>query len=119
MIVGIPCAQIFTRFQLPIIITRSNKGLIRIAGIVTGKQRPGTASGVMFLSLEDETGTTNVIAWAATQERFRNEILTGRLLIIKWTIEIVTENVCVPVIHVIAGHIDDVSSRLSAFQLKS
>src|SRR5690606_12475447 len=37
-----------------------HKGFVRIAGIVTGKQRPGTASGVLFLSLEDETGTSNV-----------------------------------------------------------
>lgn len=96
-----------------------HKGFVRIAGIVTGKQRPGTASGVMFMSLEDETGTSNVIIWNQTQETFRAEILTGKLLIIKGTVEIVTEGVNVPVVHVIAGHIEDVTSRLQNLALKS
>jgi error-prone DNA polymerase len=96
-----------------------HKGFVRIAGIVTGKQRPGTASGVMFMSLEDETGTSNVIIWTQTQETFRTEILTGKLLIIKGTVEIVTEGVSVPVIHVIAGHIEDVTPRLHNLALKS
>ncbi|MFZ2208947.1 MAG: error-prone DNA polymerase, partial [Porticoccaceae bacterium] len=42
---------------------------LRIAGLVTGRQRPGTASGVIFLTLEDETGNTNVIVWRDVQER--------------------------------------------------
>ena len=95
------------------------KGFVRIAGIVTGKQRPGTASGVMFMSLEDETGTSNVIIWNRTQETFRTEILTGKLLIIKGTVEIVTEGVSVSVVHVIAGHVEDVTSRLHNLASKS
>lgn len=97
----------------------THKGFVRIAGIVTGKQRPGTASGVMFMSLEDETGTSNVIVWASTQERFRNEILTGKLLIIKGTVEIATEGVSVPIVHVIAGHIQNMTDRLHNLALKS
>lgn len=97
----------------------THKGFVRIAGIVTGKQRPGTASGVLFMSLEDETGTSNVVIWNSTQQRFRSEILTGKLLIIKGTVEILTEGVSVPVIHVIAGHIEDVTSRLLNLSLKS
>lgn len=96
-----------------------HKSFVRIAGIVTGKQRPGTASGVMFMSLEDETGTSNVIVWSATQERFRSEILTGKLLIIKGTVEILTDGVSVPVVHVIAGHIQNVTDRLHNLALKS
>lgn len=96
-----------------------HKSFVRVAGIVTGKQRPGTASGVMFLSLEDETGTTNVIVWSATQERFRTEILTGKLLIIYGTVEIQTENVNVPIVHVIAGRIQNVTERLHSLALKS
>lgn len=101
------------------LIHMNNKGFVRIAGVVTGKQRPGTASGVMFISLEDETGTSNVVVWNATQERFRTEILTGKLLIIKGSVEIQTENVEVPIIHVIAGHIQDVTARLHSLALKS
>lgn len=96
-----------------------DKGFVRIAGIVTGKQRPGTASGVMFMSLEDETGTTNVVIKSGTQEYFRKEILTGKLLIIKGTVEILTERVSVPVVHVLAGHFEDVSARLDNLALKS
>lgn len=96
-----------------------HKGFVRIAGIVTGKQRPGSASGVMFMSLEDETGTSNVIIWKATQKTFRNEILTGKLLIIKGTVEIVTDGVAVPVVHVIAGNIQNMTERLHNLALKS
>jgi error-prone DNA polymerase len=96
-----------------------HKGFVRIAGVVTGKQRPGTASGVIFMSLEDETGTSNVIIWNATQERFRTEILTGKLLIIKGTVEILAEGVGTPIVHVIAGHIQNVTHRLHELALKS
>ena len=96
-----------------------HKGFVRIAGIVTGKQRPGTASGVMFMSLEDETGTSNVLIWNSTQEQFRTQILTGKLLVIKGTVEILDEDVSAPVIHVIAGHIEDVTPRLQNLATKS
>ena len=52
----------------------------RCAGIVTGRQRPGTASGVIFLTLEDETGLVNVIVHAKLAERQRRELLSSRLL---------------------------------------
>ena len=52
----------------------------RCAGIVTGRQRPGTASGVIFVTLEDETGLTNVIVHAKLAERQRRELLGARLL---------------------------------------
>lgn len=101
------------------LINLTNDGFVRIAGIVTGKQRPGTASGVMFLSLEDETGTSNIIVWQQTQERFRREILTGKLLIIKGIVQIVTEGVATPIIHIVAGHVQNVTDRLQNLALKS
>ncbi|MBI5922995.1 MAG: error-prone DNA polymerase [Betaproteobacteria bacterium] len=52
----------------------------RCAGIVTGRQRPGTASGVIFVTLEDETGFANVIVHAKLAERQRRELLASRLL---------------------------------------
>jgi error-prone DNA polymerase len=97
----------------------THRGFVRIAGIVTGKQRPGTASGVMFMSLEDETGTSNIVIWNTTQQRFRAQILTGKLLIIKGVVEILTEDVRAPIIHVIAGHIEDATPRLRELALKS
>ncbi|HEY6527418.1 MAG TPA: error-prone DNA polymerase [Cellvibrionaceae bacterium] len=101
------------------LVNLTHKSFVRVAGIVTGKQRPGTASGVLFMSLEDETGTSNVVIWTATQQRFRTEILTGKLLVITGTVEILAEKVTTPVVHVIAGNIQDFSKRLDNFSLKS
>jgi len=53
---------------------------VQAAGLVTHRQRPGTASGVIFLSLEDETGIVNVIVWPKLAERFRAEVLQAGLL---------------------------------------
>jgi len=54
--------------------------LVRTTGIVTCRQRPGTASGVMFVTLEDETGTTNVVVWSQLVLKHRREALNSRLL---------------------------------------
>ena len=50
---------------------------------MTGRQRPGTASGVLFLTLEDETGFINVIVWPRVLERFRAVVLGASLLYVK------------------------------------
>jgi error-prone DNA polymerase len=54
--------------------------LVRTTGIVTCRQRPGTASGVVFVTLEDETGVTNVVVWSQLVRKQRREILNSRLL---------------------------------------
>ncbi|HEX3638437.1 MAG TPA: error-prone DNA polymerase [Paraburkholderia sp.] len=54
--------------------------LARACGIVTVRQRPGTANGVMFMTLEDETGSVNVIIWQSVLERQRREALGASLL---------------------------------------
>ncbi len=87
---------------------------VRIAGVVTGRQRPGTASGALFMTLEDETGNINVILWRALQERQRQEVLRSRVLIIKGVLER-KENV----VHVIAGHLQDMSDELTQLQTHS
>lgn len=83
---------------------------VKIAGVVSCRQRPGTAAGVLFLTLEDETGNMNVIVWKNTLEKFRKEILTSKLLFVKGVIERERK-----VVHVIAGHITDISDKLPAF----
>jgi len=60
--------------------TMPNGKRARTAGIVTCRQRPGTAQGVIFVTLEDETGYTNVIVWNDLVERQRRELLGARLL---------------------------------------
>jgi len=87
---------------------------VRIAGVVTGRQRPGTASGVIFMTLEDETGNISVVIWKDLQQRFRKAIMTGRVLLIKGIME--SKNT---VIHVIAGEVIDCSEQLEDLTLKS
>jgi len=87
---------------------------IRVAGLVTGRQRPGTSKGTVFLTLEDETGNINVIVWKRTQETFRQPLLTAKLLMVKGTVE--TSN---NVTHVIAGALIDLSDQLIDIGLKS
>jgi error-prone DNA polymerase len=54
-----------------------------VAGIVTHRQRPGTASGVIFATLEDETGTANLVFWPRTFEAYRRVILESRLMVVE------------------------------------
>ncbi|XOV81785.1 MAG: error-prone DNA polymerase [bacterium] len=81
--------------------------MIRIAGLVTGRQRPGTATGVVFLTLEDETGNINVVVWSSVLQRYRAALLQGQLLKIKGVVE--REGA---VIHVVAGHVEDATQML-------
>ena len=59
-----------------------NGRLVRIAGSVIVRQRPGTANGFVFLSLEDETGVMNAIITPATFDRYKFEVLAERFLMI-------------------------------------
>ncbi len=91
-----------------------NGRFVRVAGLVTGRQRPGTAKGTLFLTLEDETGNINIIVWKNTQALFRQALLSGKLLIINGRLE--TQS---GVIHIIAGRIEDHSERFEHFALQS
>ncbi len=92
----------------------NNGRFVRIAGLVTGRQRPGTASGVVFLTLEDETGNTNIIVWKDLQTRFRQALLNSKLLLVKGVMESKNE-----VIHVIAGELVDYSNVLEKLAITS
>jgi DNA-directed RNA polymerase len=80
---------------------------ITVAGLVILRQRPGTAKGVIFLTLEDETGTVNIIVWRKLYERFRRAVIAGRML--RVTGQLQREG---DVIHVIAEVIEDISPLL-------
>lgn len=81
---------------------------VEVAGLVTGRQRPGTTTGVLFVTLEDETGNVNLIVWSTVFERFRAALLQGRLLQVKGVVEREDK-----VIHVVAGRIRDASNLLA------
>lgn len=90
-----------------------HKQLVRVAGLVTCRQSPTSASGVIFLTLEDESGNINVVVWNSLFQRFRQALMSGKLLFIKGHVE--RED---SVIHVIAGYIED-HSHLLAFKTPS
>ena len=96
------------------LITMGNRRFVRTAGLVTCRQRPGTASGVVFLTLEDETGNINVVVWPGVQEQFRAALMTAQLLLIKGTVESRDG-----VTHVIASALYDHSHALSRLAVKS
>ncbi len=80
---------------------------VRVAGLVIGRQRPGTASGVIFMTLEDETGVANVVVWPRMFKRNRKTVLRSRLLSVAGKVE--KEGL---VIHVIAARLVDMTERL-------
>jgi len=91
---------------------------VRTTGIVTCRQRPGSASGVTFVTLEDETGWINVVVWRATAERFRRELLGSTLLTVYGHIERVDAPDC-SVIHLIASRLVDHSALLGGLVVDS
>ncbi|WHI48262.1 OB-fold nucleic acid binding domain-containing protein [Microbulbifer sp. VAAF005] len=70
------------------IINCKNDQRVSVIGLVTCRQRPQSASGVLFLTLEDESGSINIILWKYTQEAFKKEIIKGRILQINGRIQI-------------------------------
>jgi len=88
--------------------------IVRTAGIVIGRQRPDTASGVVFVTIEDETGATNVIVWRDLGDRQRRELLGAKLLAVYGNVEREGE-----VVHVQAGRLVDLSPMLGRLETKS
>tara|TARA_B100000214_G_C23472128_1_gene403197 strand:- start:81 stop:401 length:321 start_codon:yes stop_codon:yes gene_type:complete len=65
------------------LIQTLNHKTVRVAGLVVSRQRPGTANGVVFLSLEDETGLINIVCWKNIYNKFYREILSSKLILVK------------------------------------
>ena len=79
-----------------------------VCGLVITRQRPGTASGVVFLTLEDESGVCNVVVWRKIFDRFRRAVMGGRLLRVTGRLQ--REGI---VTHLIAERIEDISYYLA------
>ncbi len=88
--------------------------LASAAGIVIGRQRPDTASGVIFVTLEDETGMVNVVVWRDVAENQRRALLASQLLAVHGTVERQGE-----VVHLIAGKLVDHSALLGGLVARS
>jgi error-prone DNA polymerase len=71
---------------------------VKVCGLITVRQRPGTAKGVLFITIEDETGFANLVVWSKTFEQYRKVILQSRLLMVEGKLQIAGE-----VIHVVVS----------------
>jgi len=91
-----------------------DRQVIRAAGIVTCRQRPGSANGTMFLTLEDETGLLNVIVHPGLLDKQRRELLSARLLGVFG--QLTRQG---PVVHLVAGRVVDHSALLGHLQPRS
>jgi single-strand DNA-binding protein len=80
-----------------------------VAGLVLVRQRPGTAKGVIFITLEDEFGVCNVIVWQKIYLAFRRAVIAGRLLRVTGRLQRQAG-----VTHIVAEHVEDISPMLDA-----
>ena len=88
--------------------TKRNGEFVKVAGLVLVRQRPGTANGVCFITLEDETGSFNLIVWASLFEQYRKEILGAKVLLAEGHLQIEKE-----VVHVIVQRCHNLNRMLT------
>ncbi len=93
---------------------RSRDRRVTVAGLVLVRQRPGTASGVIFMTIEDETDIANVIVWPKVFERFRPVVLGARLIAVTGRVQ--SES---GVIHVVSEKLEDLTPMLSALSAEA
>ncbi|WP_298189066.1 error-prone DNA polymerase [Novosphingobium sp.] len=87
---------------------RKLRSMVRVAGVVLVRQQPGSAKGVCFITLEDETGVINLVIWPDLKEKQRSVVMGARLMEVRGRVEYDDE-----VIHVIAQHLTDASEGLA------
>jgi error-prone DNA polymerase len=88
-----------------------NGRMVTVAGLVLVRQRPGTAKGVIFMTLEDETGVANAIVWKNVFETYRSVVMGARLVKISGRLQSASG-----VIHVVASHLEDMTPALGILQ---
>jgi error-prone DNA polymerase len=91
-----------------------HRALVRVAGIVVGRQRPGTATGIVFVTLEDESGLVNVVVHPQLVEKQRRELLGATLLGVFGQLQIEGE-----VVHLVAKRLVDLSAWLGRLETSS
>ncbi len=87
---------------------RNDKLAVRCAGVVLVRQRPGSAKGVVFMTLEDETGIANIVVWPKVMEKYRKEVMGARLILVEGYIQSSPEEVT----HLVAQRLFDRSHDL-------
>lgn len=90
-------------------VAHANNGRrVKCAGVVLVRQRPGSANGVVFMTLEDETGIANIVVWPKIMERYRKEVMGARLIEVEGLIQSSPEQV----VHLVASRLADRSAEL-------
>ncbi len=89
------------------LVTTDNGTWLSVAGIVLVRQRPGSAKGVVFITLEDETGIANIVVWPKTLERYRRTVMTARMMRVTGRLQ--RQGI---VAHLVAEQIEDCSHLL-------
>ncbi len=90
------------------LLTARDRRRMSVAGLVTVRQRPGTAKGVVFMTLEDETGIANVVVWKDTFAKHRRTVMGASFLIVQGQVQRAGD-----VIHLVAADFTDLTGRLS------
>jgi len=104
----------------------ANHRSVRVAGAVLVRQKPGSAKGVMFLTIEDETGIANAVVWPDVMERFRPVVMAARAMIVEGRVERLDKEhaprplypidgepgPAVPIVHIVARRLIDVSAHI-------
>ena len=89
------------------LVNKKDGDEVKVAGLILVRQRPGTAKGVCFITIEDETGTANLVAWQSIFDKYRKEIIQSKLLMVEGKLQVEGE-----VIHVVVRKCVDFSRLL-------
>ena len=94
---------------------KAHKSPIRVIGCVVGRQAPGTAGGVTFMTLEDHTGNLNVVVWQSTARLQKKAFISSKILEVRGILERSEEGVT----HIIAGKLIDHSDKFDQLLMRS
>jgi error-prone DNA polymerase len=90
-------------------VASRDRQLVDVAGLVLVRQRPGSAKGVMFITLEDETAVANLVVWAKVFEKYRRVVLGSGMIGVRGRVQREGE-----VVHIVAHHLTDLSAELAS-----
>jgi error-prone DNA polymerase len=109
-------AKLLPKFYLAnSLVNVPHQTLVSVVGVVTGKQSPGTAAGVTFITLEDHTGNINVVVWQSSAREQKKAYMNAKILQIKGILERGDGDV----VHIIAGRLIDQTHLLSQLDTKT
>jgi error-prone DNA polymerase len=97
------------------LVSKAHKSVVSVIGVVIGRQAPGTAAGETFMTLEDDTGNTNVVVWQATARAQKKAFLKSKIVKVSGILERGDGDVT----HIIAGKITDLSNLLEKLNTHS